>query len=128
MKKVISFFTTIFILISVFSLNAYAGEYRDIRLTTEAMSENAFQTIENALDEAKKNASDNLVYRIYVPAGTYTLKSGLHIYSNTQLILSSDTVLNRGFEAGNMIKAGTAKNNENYYGYDGYQHSCCFCN
>lgn len=129
MKKVISFFTTIFILISVCSLNAYASEYRDIVLTQEAMSENAFQTIENALAEAKDNASDNLVYRIYVPEGTYTLTKGLHIYSNTQLLLSPDTVLNRGFEEkGNMIKAGKAKNkagtednNEIYYGYDGYR-------
>lgn len=106
MKKVISFFTAIFMLISLNSINVYASEYKDIVLTQEAMSGNAYQAIEDALTEAKENASDNLVYRIYVPAGTYTLTSGLHIYSNTQLLLSYNTVLNRGFESGNMIKAG----------------------
>lgn len=121
MKKAVSFFTAFLMLISVCSLNAYASEYKDIVLSAEDMSENAYQTVEDALAEARDKASDNLVYRIYVPAGTYTLTSGLHIYSNTQLILSPDTVLNRGFEAGNMIKAGTANNNENYYGYGGYR-------
>lgn len=106
MKRTISFLTAFAILLSAFSIKVYASDFRDIVLSEEDMNTNAYMTIENALAEAKSNASDNLVYRIYVPAGTYTLVSGLHIYSNTQLYLDKNTVLNRGFESGNMIKAG----------------------
>lgn len=106
MKKTVSVFLTFILLFSGFSIDAYAAQFKDIYLSVQDMNHNAYLTMENALQEAKNNASEDCVYRIYVPSGTFTLTSGLHIYSNTQLYLNADTVLNRGFESGNMIKAG----------------------
>lgn len=92
--------------LSILTVNAYASGFTDIVLTQEEVDKDSYGAIENALTTAKNNASEENVYRIFVPSGTYTLMSGLHIYSNTQLYLNADTVLNRGFESGNMIKAG----------------------
>ncbi|MDD6729087.1 MAG: hypothetical protein PUE08_07715 [Eubacteriales bacterium] len=119
LKKTISFLTALVMVLSVLCVNVYASEFKDIVLTKEEMTENAYLAIENALTDAKNNASDSLTYRIYVPSGNYTLVSGLHIYSNTQLILDKDTVLSRGFQSGNMIKVGLR--GEQTRGYSGYK-------
>lgn len=118
MKKAISFLTSLALLLSVLSINVYASGFKDITLSAEDMQTDAYQTVEDALRLARDNASDSLVYRIYVPAGEYTLTSGLHIYSNTQLYLDSGTTLYRGFESGNMIKAGLkGEITQKYSGY-----------
>lgn len=100
-------------------LDAYASGYVDIVITQEEMTADAYTVIENALKEAKNNATENLIYRIYVPSRTYTLSSCLHIYSNAQLYLNADTTLKKGFESGNMIKAGVKS--EYTSAYSGYE-------
>lgn len=118
MKKILSFTVTLAILLSFVSLSAYASEYKDIHLTKEQLALDASSVIEDALLEAKENASDSLVYRIYVPSGEYNLNSGLHVFSNTQLYLDDDTVFNRSFESGNMLKLGyQGEITEKYSGY-----------
>ena len=118
MKKILSFTVTLAILLSFVSLSAYASEYKDIRLTKDQLALDAFSVIEDALLKAKGNANDSLVYRIYVPSGEYNLNSGLHVHSNTQLYLDDDTVFNRSFVEGNMLKLGKKEEiTEKYSGY-----------
>lgn len=120
MKKLFSFILSFLMCISFICVNAYADEasYVLIKITQEEMDNDAFYAIESALKEAKNNASDNYKYKIIVPSGKYTLTSGLHIYSNTILVLQNDTVLKRGFDSGNMIKAGIKDEiNSKYKGY-----------
>lgn len=119
MKRILSFFITLALTVSFININAFASQYYDISLNQEDLQSDAYETIESALKQAKENASENLVYRIYVPKGDYILNSGLHIYSNTQLLLSPDTVLYKTFESGNMLKAGVRE--EHTSGYDGYK-------
>lgn len=122
MKKTIAFFLSLIILLSASCISAYASQIKEISVSVEEMNEGAYEAIEKYLDEAKNNASDNLIYKIYIPSGNYTLTSGLHIFSNTQLILTESTVLSKGFSEGNMLKAGLYdEGNTHYSGYDGFK-------
>lgn len=125
MKKFLSFFVTVILVLSYTGVYAYASDYKDIHITSEELYSAAADdkmtiagVIENALLEAKENAGEKCVYRVFLPSGSYTLESGLHIYSNTELYLENDTVLVRGFDSGNMIKLGVeGEETEKYNGY-----------
>ncbi len=118
MKRFICTILTVLIVICAFPFTAHASS-TVINITENQMSENAYKNIENALKEAKINATKNSPYVINLPSGNYTLKSGLHIYSYTTLNLKPDTVLLKGFESGNMLKLGVQE--EANSGYDGYE-------
>ena len=80
------------------------------------LAENPAAVIEKALKQAKNKT--NISLTVNVPSGTYTLTSGLHIYSNTTLNLKSNTKFVRSFSSGSMLKCGTQ--NDVNTGYDGY--------
>lgn len=121
-KRLIIFLLTSIMLFGFMTTQAFANtiEYNDIVITAADLEgEDAAQVIESYLKQAKENASDTLVYRIFVPQGEYLLNSELHIYSNTELYLDENTTLLRTFEEKkNMIKLG---DREITQGYDGYR-------
>ncbi|MGN1122950.1 MAG: hypothetical protein ACI4RR_01295 [Eubacterium sp.] len=119
MKRLTAFFISLIILLGSSCISAYASQVKEITVSQRELLAGASEAIEGYLDEAKSNASDNLVYKIYIPSGNYLLTSALHIYSNTQLVLSENTVFSKGFSDGNMIKAGLK--GETCSGYDGYK-------
>jgi len=87
-----------------------------ITLTKAELEENPASVIEEALKYEKYGIWGHLT--VNVPSGTYVMKTGLHIYSNTTLNLKADTVLVRDFSSGSMIKSGTQ--NDVNSGYNGY--------
>ncbi|MCC8074300.1 MAG: hypothetical protein LIO62_09285 [Clostridiales bacterium] len=121
-KATIKFLSVLLVLIMCFTsvpLYAFASDNVKITLTAEDLKDDAAAVIETALKEAKKNATDSKIYKIYVPSGKYYLKSGLHIYSNTYLYLQDDTELVKDFTDGTMLKCGVKS--ETNYGYNGYK-------
>jgi hypothetical protein len=116
-KKALSL---LFAFVMLFGLvpSAYAASATEIRITAEEMKDGAYYAIEDALQEARYNATDSNIYKIYVPSGTYDLTSCLHIFSNTYLHLESDTKLVKTSESGNMLKSGVQT--DSFKGYDGY--------
>lgn len=115
-------------MISISSLTAYAdaAEYKDINITAQELTVNsesgeqivdAAPVIEKYLNDAKENATDGYIYRIYIPEGSYNFYSALHIYSNTYLYLTDKTTLTQNAGKGtNLIISG---NGEVYDGYNG---------
>ena len=118
MKRFISFILCAVIAFSLIPVNAFAAD-NVITITKKQMTSNASKYIEAALKEAKKNATDKVPYTITLPSGSYSLKSSLHIFSNTNLVLQEDTELIKVFSDGNMLKLGVKE--EKNYGYDGYR-------
>lgn len=122
MKRLLSIVLAFAVFCSAFSaVTAYATDIHpsDITLTEEQLNENAYSYIEKALKYAKNNAYEGSPITITLPSGKYKLNKGLHIYSNTNLVLQDDTVLTKTFEDGNMLKCGVKE--EYNYGYDGYE-------
>lgn len=122
MKRLLSIALSVIISFSALtSVTAYATDIHpsDIVLTEEQLKENAYSYIEKALKYAKNNAYEGGPVTITLPSGKYSLNKGLHIYSNTNLVLQEDTILTKTFEDGNMLKCGVKE--EYNYGYDGYE-------
>ncbi len=118
MKRFICSLLSVLIIVCAVPFTAQASS-NVINITEKQMNDNAYKYIENALKEAKNNATKEKPYVINVPSGNYTLKKALHIYSNTTLNLEDDTVLLKGFTDGNMIKLGVKE--EANSGYEGYE-------
>ena len=77
-------------------------------VTIEISEENGAAAIVNALYLAGEQASEATPYEIYVAAGRYELDRGLHIFSNTALILDENAVIvDCAAQGDNMIKVGT---------------------
>ncbi|MBR6392760.1 MAG: right-handed parallel beta-helix repeat-containing protein [Eubacterium sp.] len=121
MKKLLSLFLSLIVLLSATGSVAYATDLHspEIVITKKQMQENAYSCIEAALKQAKDTAYDGHPVSVILPSGKFELKKCLHIYSNTKLILQEDTTLTKVFEDGNMLKCG--KQEEYNYGYDGYK-------
>lgn len=108
------------IFVFAFPVNAFAETSSDnvVNITVKQMNSNAGKYMENALKNAKgKGTKENPVV-INIPSGTYSLKTPLHIFSNTVLHLEEDTELVKNFEDSNMIKLGVKE--EVNTGYSGY--------
>lgn len=52
--------------------------------------------IQSVLDKALSSGG----IKVYIPSGTYVLKSTLYVYSNTEIEMANDTVLLRGADTG----------------------------
>ena len=118
MKKTISVFLALLMLLCAVPVQAFASNETVVNITKEQMSSNAYAYVENALKEAKLSATSSKPYRIELPSGEYKLDKCLHIYSNTKLVLNDDTTLIKNFSSGNMIKLGVQEEvNDGYSGY-----------
>ena len=54
-----------------------------------------YKIIQEALNEARDNATDEMPYKIVIPAGTYDLNGQLKVYSNTWVSMNGVTLRNK---------------------------------
>lgn len=96
-----------------------------ISLTLDVRSGDITDTFQDALNMARKDKSH--AYEITVPAGTYKVSEGLHIFSNTKLNMEGVTIRFTAKE-GNILVTGTSIINSlkdtsysKVTGYGGYE-------
>lgn len=82
--------------------------------------DNITKKINNALLEARDNATDTSPITVVLSKGKYKINNTLHIYSNTILDLNGSTLQYSGKKSHNMILSGT---NGVYKGQDDYNSS-----
>jgi hypothetical protein len=87
-------------------------------IITNNKTQNARDTIQRALRYARNNASENDIYTVRLPKGTYYFYSSLDIYSNTVFDLNGSEILRAG-NCASLIRFG--EKNDVSYGYDGYK-------
>ncbi len=81
-----------------------------------------YVAIQNALDSARKNATDSNRYTVEVEAGEYDITKSLMIYSNTHLILMDVTLKRSPATTANMIRVGDYDSADSgATGYDAYK-------
>lgn len=110
---------------AVFTVHSTAVEanadvnYHSVEVTSDEISSRSVsRAIQNALDEAKENATDAQPYRIVVAPGTYQLFESLRIYSNTDLVLDGVTFTQDGSSyVRNMLKVGDGSDISTGYFY-----------
>lgn len=93
-----------------------SGKYVVLTLLVED-GDDIWKACQNALNTAEMGASESQPYKVVIPAGSYTLKTSLSIYSNTWLVASgAELTMARG---GRMIRNGTDKDGavEKWSGY-----------
>lgn len=73
---------------------------------SEIKAKGAFKAIQSALNSAHYGATRDNVYKITVEAGSYDLRSALHVYSNTTLSLYNVTLTRNKESICNMIRTG----------------------
>lgn len=99
---------------------AYAKEIITIVVDADTTGKtDASKIIQKALDVARKPAS-NTTYKIILPPGTYSIQTGLKIYSNTHLYMKGAT-LKREF-SGSIMRFGRESDipSTGYKGYNGF--------
>ncbi len=120
--KIFSIFTALAVMMSLLSyIPVSASSYTVISVTKSAIdNKGVYRAVQDALDTAKENATQSKPYKVIVPKGTYTITSGLRVYSNTWLVLNGVTLIrNRGI---NIVRAGDADpKNSGVTGYNAYK-------
>lgn len=86
--------------------------------TASVDNSSAKDGIQKALNYARDNASPSNIMTVKLPAGTYTVKSSMDIYSNTILDLSSGAVIKR---SGKSIIFYMGRSAADMNGYNGAQ-------
>lgn len=85
---------------------------------TLSVSQEAADSLQDAFDYIRDNASESNIMTIKLPAGTYTTEKTLDIYSNTILDLSAGVTLKRSGTS-SLIRFGRSTDISN--GYDGFK-------
>ncbi len=120
--KIFSIFTALTVMMSLLSyIPVNASSYTVISVTKSAIdNKGIYRAVQDALDTAKENATQSKPYKVIVPKGTYTINSGLRVYSNTWLVLNGVTLIrSRGI---NIVRAGEADPaNSGATGYNAYK-------
>ena len=127
-EKLLSIILIAALLLTVpgFCVCAAPGEALELRPSTEITvraseikSKGCFKAIQLALNSARYGATKDNNYKITVEPGSYELRSALHIYSNTTLVLEQVTLTRNSEAVANMIRTGddTAPN-KGGTGYD----------
>ena len=89
-----------------FAANGSANQ-QNITVTAEKIKKDgAYVAIQNALEIARKNATDKKRYTVEVEPGEYELSDMLKIFSNTQLKLKKVTLKRTEDSETNMIRIG----------------------
>ena len=89
--------------------NNEAPEKRFTQITiraSEIKSGGAFKAIQTVLNSARYSATKDNNYRVIVEPGEYDLRSAVHIYSNTTLVLTNVTLKRSSDAVANMIRIG----------------------
>lgn len=101
------------LLVSLPASAGAAGQEDDPVQTTEITvkaaeikAKGAYKAIQSALNSARYGATKDNVYKITVEAGSYSLRSALHLYSNTTLSLYNVTLTRSKESICNMIRTG----------------------
>ncbi len=110
MKKIISLSISLVALVTMLVSGSLIASADTATYTVSSVSE-----IQNALNEAKSNATSSNPYKIKVASGTYTLSTSLNIYSNTYLDVSGVTFKQSSGVSANMLKIG--ENDDSNTGY-----------
>ena len=91
-----------------FAANGSANQ-QNITVTAEKIKKDgAYVAIQNALEIARKNATDKKRYTVEVEPGEYELSDMLKIFSNTQLKLKKVTLTRTEDSETNMIRIGNS--------------------
>ena len=91
-----------------FAANGSANQ-QNITVTAEKIKKDgAYVAIQNALEIARKNATDKKRYTVEVEPGEYELSDMLKIFSNTQLKLKKVTLKRTEDSGTNMIRIGNS--------------------
>ena len=128
-RKIISLLLALSILTAagVFSC-AFAAEnsnsnQQKITVTAEKIKKDGtYIAIQNALEIARKNATDSKRYVVEVEPGEYSITKTLMIFSNTHLVLTDVTIKRSQASTSNMLRIGnfdTEKSGAS--GYDAYK-------
>lgn len=128
-RKIISLLLALSILTAagVFSC-AFAAEnsnsnQQKITVTAEKIKKDGtYIAIQNALEIARKNATDSKRYVVEVEPGEYSITKTLMIFSNTHLVLTDVTLKRSQASTSNMLRIGnfdTEKSGAS--GYDAYK-------
>lgn len=126
MKKILVLLMAITLMFSLGTVTAYAGEADAVTLKLKVKEgTDITETVNEALKQARDNATAEKPYEIIIPSGTYKLSSQLRIYSNTTLVATGATInyKNTAKESHNMIMSGDRDYNisEVCAGYDGFE-------
>ncbi|MEE0061378.1 MAG: Ig-like domain-containing protein [Acutalibacteraceae bacterium] len=109
---------------------AYVQEIADnatlqtiINVSVSEINSRGFESaVQSALNNARDNATDSNIYKIVVPKGSYIIKNGLKIYSNTYLTLTGVTLTRSTDSVANMIRTGTTDSaSSGVTGYSAYR-------
>lgn len=117
MKKTLSVLLSVIVMLSsclCFTVNAFADEYREIRVSLASGSD-AKEAVQDALNTNRENSSQPI--KVIVPAGSYTLSDHLIIYSNTYLECTGAT-FTKNYLKGTMLTVGLTANpaqGDSYY-------------
>lgn len=102
-------------------VEAAEKEYKVINITAAELSASKSDispVVQEYLDEARDNATDDKPYKIVIPAGTYNIVDGFRVYSNTYIYMK-DVTLNRVSESGIFLRTGLWT--DVVSGYEGYR-------
>lgn len=92
--------------------------YYILKISSASMQENGVnKVLQNALNYALENATNNLPCKILIEPGTYTLTQSLLIYSNTCLYMEGVTFLQAKSCTGNMLRVGKSTDSQSGYCY-----------
>ncbi len=89
-----------------FAANNKANQQNILVSAEKIKKDGAYVAIQNALEIARKNATDKKRYTVEVESGEYELSSTLKIFSNTQLKLKKVTLTRTEDSDSNMIRVG----------------------
>ena len=105
-----------------FAANGSADQ-QNITVTAEKIKKDgAYVAIQNALEIARKNATDKKRYTVEVEPGEYELSDMLKIFSNTQLKLKKVTLTRTEDSGTNMIRIGNSDSPDSgATGYNAYK-------
>ena len=113
-RKLISMLLVVSVVLSAGLINcAFAANnnanQQNITVTAEKIKKDgAYVAIQNALEIARKNATDKKRYTVEVESGDYELTDTLKIFSNTQLKLKKVTLTRSEDSDSNMIRIGNS--------------------
>ena len=127
-RKLISMLLVVSVVLSAGLINcAFAANnnanQQNITVTAEKIKKDgAYVAIQNALEIARKNATDKKRYTVEVESGDYELTDTLKIFSNTQLKLKKVTLTRSEDSDSNMIRVGNNDSADSgATGYDAYK-------
>ena len=113
-RKLISILLAVSVVLSAGVINCAfaangAANQQNITVTAEKIKKDgAYIAIQNALEIARKNATDKKPYTVEVEQGEYELSNTLKIFSNTQLKLKKVTLTRTEDSGSNMIRIGNS--------------------